>query len=102
MTSSRESFAWPGQNWPEWLWCEKGIIAAALSLWGIYGTGAGTAVSCLIADKRVSMITVQIQSEEKSGILLGSNQGQTYKDDRRAAPRRDNDSDREGDGMKER
>jgi hypothetical protein len=77
MTSSRESFAWPGQNWPEWLWCEKGIIAAALSLWGIYGTGAGAAVSRLIADKRVSMMAVQIQSEEKSGILLGSNQGQT-------------------------
>lgn len=26
MTSSSESLAWPGQNWPEWLWCEKGIL----------------------------------------------------------------------------
>jgi hypothetical protein len=26
MTSSRESLAWPGQNWPEWLWWENGIV----------------------------------------------------------------------------
>lgn len=31
MTSSRESFAWPGQNCPEWLWCENGIMAGGVN-----------------------------------------------------------------------
>lgn len=26
MISSNESCAWPGQNVPEWLWCEKGMF----------------------------------------------------------------------------
>jgi hypothetical protein len=30
MISSRESFAWPGQNCPEWLWWEKGMTALGL------------------------------------------------------------------------
>jgi hypothetical protein len=34
--------------------------------------------------------------------LVRTKDRQTYKDDLRAAPRRDNDSDREGEGMKER
>lgn len=29
MTSSSEFSAWPSQNWPEWLWCEKGILGRA-------------------------------------------------------------------------